>query len=118
MPDTPDILGAVLAADPARRVRAVGDLYRLLLNQERVFPATTPAALVLARLLDDLRTLAEDRWERRAGRRPLRAELLNWLASFAYVARLGVKDGVGTARDLAAARAARPVLQDRIADFC
>src|SRR4051812_6890880 len=27
VPDTPDILGAVLAADPARRVRAVGDLY-------------------------------------------------------------------------------------------
>ncbi|WP_258382629.1 hypothetical protein [Streptomyces sp. NTH33] len=118
MPDTPDILGAVLAADPAHRVRAVGDLYRLLLNQERVFPATAPAALVLARLLDDPRTLAEDRWERRAGRRPLRAELLNWLASFADIARLGVEDGVGTAQDLTAARAARPMLHDRIADFC
>ncbi|MEV7679573.1 hypothetical protein AB0O64_13580 [Streptomyces sp. NPDC088341] len=117
VPDTPDILGAVLAVDPARRVRAVGDLYRLLLNQERVFPATAPAALVLARLLDDPRTRAEDRWERRAGRRSLRAELLNWLASFADVARLDVKDGVGTARDLAAARAARPMLHDRIADF-
>ncbi|WP_406356180.1 hypothetical protein OHB56_27290 [Streptomyces sp. NBC_01635] len=118
MPDTPDILGAVLAADPTRRVRAVGDLYRLLLNQEQVFPATTPAALVLACLLDDPRTLAEDRWERRAGRRPLRAELLNWLASFADIARLDVEDGVGTAQDLAAARAARPALHDRITDFC
>ncbi|MFG2776026.1 hypothetical protein [Streptomyces sp. NPDC048350] len=118
LPNTPDILTGVLAADPARRVRAVGDLYRLLLNQERVFPATAPAALVLARLLDDPRTLAEGRWERRAGRRPLRAELLNWLASFADIARLDVEDGVGTAQDLAAARAARPVLHDRIADFC
>lgn len=118
VPDTPDILGAVLAADPTRRVRAVGDLYRLLLNQEQVFPATTPAALVLACLLDDPRTLAEDRWERRAGRRPLRAELLNWLASFADIARLDVEDGVGTAQDLAAARAARPALHDRITDFC
>ncbi|MGW3163460.1 hypothetical protein ACWC9Q_11330 [Streptomyces sp. NPDC001142] len=118
VPDTPDILGAVLATDPARRVRAVGDLYRLLLNREQVFPATAPAALVLARLLDDPRTLAEDRWERRAGRRSLRAELLNWLASFADVARLDVEDGVGTAQDLAAARAARPILHDRIADFC
>ncbi|MEU3406553.1 hypothetical protein ABZ766_21795 [Streptomyces sp. NPDC006670] len=119
MPDTPDVLGAVLAADPALRVRAVGDLYRLLLNQERVFPATAPAALVLAALLDDPRTLAEGEWERRAGRRPLRAELLNWLVSFADLTRLdGVEDGVGTARDLAAARAARPVLYARIAEFC
>ncbi|MFF8607266.1 hypothetical protein ACF06X_15145 [Streptomyces sp. NPDC015346] len=118
MPDTPDILGAVLATDPARRVRAVGDLYRLLLNREQVFPATAPAALVLARLLDDPRTLAEGRWERRAGRRSLRAELLNWLASFADIARLDVEDGVGAAQDLAAARAARPILHDRIADFC
>ncbi|MFG2592038.1 hypothetical protein [Streptomyces sp. NPDC048438] len=118
VPDTPDILGAVLAADPARQVRAVGDLYRLLLNQARVFPATAPAALVVARLLDDPRTLAEDRWERRAGRRPLRAELLNWLASFADIARLDVEDGIGVAQDLTAARAVRPVLHDRIAEFC
>ncbi|MEL5954782.1 hypothetical protein AADR41_08380 [Streptomyces sp. CLV115] len=118
MPDTPDILAMVFAADPGRRVRAVGDLYRLLLNQEKMFPATAPAALVLARLLDDPRALAEDRWERRAGRRSLRAELLNWLASFADIARLEVEDGVGRAQDLAAARAARPILHDRIADFC
>ncbi|OOQ49737.1 hypothetical protein AFM16_24875 [Streptomyces antibioticus] len=118
VPDTPDILGSVLATDPARRVRAVGDLYRLLLNQEQVFPATAPAALVLACLLDDPRTLSEDRWEPRAGRRPLRAELLNWLASFADIARLDVEDGVGTAQNLAAARTARPILHDRIADFC
>ncbi|MFE7456438.1 hypothetical protein [Streptomyces sp. NPDC057554] len=118
VPDTPDVLGAVLAVDPARRARAVGDLYRLLLHQDQVFPATAPAALVLACLLDDPRTLTEDRWERRAGRRSLRAELLNWLAAFADVARLDVQDGVGTAQNLAAARAARPVLHDRIADFC
>ncbi|MEU0449005.1 hypothetical protein [Streptomyces tendae] len=118
MPDTPEILGSVLATDPARRVRAVDDLYRLLLNQEQVFPATAPAALVLACLLDDPRTLAEDWWERRAGRRSLRAELLNWLASFADIARLDVEDGVGTAQDLAAARSVRPILHDRIADFC
>ncbi|MEI5006350.1 hypothetical protein RB196_02370 [Streptomyces sp. PmtA] len=118
MPDTPNILSAVLAPAPARRVRAVGDLYRLLLNQEQVFPATAPAALVLAGLLDDPRTLAEDRWERRAGRRSLRAELLNWLASFADIARLDVEDGVGTAQNLAAAHAARPILHDSIADFC
>ncbi|MGO4456626.1 hypothetical protein AB4039_04755 [Streptomyces sp. M-16] len=124
VPDTPDILTAVLAPDPARRVRAVGNLYRLLLDRERVFPATAPAALVVAALLGDPRTLAEDRWERRAGRRPLRAELLNWLASFADIARQdvqGVPDvqhGVGAARDLAAARAARPALHTRIAAFC
>ncbi|MFB7850022.1 hypothetical protein ACFC34_23675 [Streptomyces sp. NPDC056053] len=118
VPDTPEVLGAVLAADPARRVRAVGDLYRLLLGQGRVFPATAPAASVVARLLDDPRTLAEGRWERRAGLRPLRAELLNWLASFADIARLDIEDGAGTAQDLAAARAARPMLHDRIAGFC
>ncbi|WP_308370106.1 hypothetical protein [Streptomyces sp. McG3] len=118
VPDTPDILGAVLADDPAHRVRAVGDLYQLLLNEARVFPATAPAALVLTSLLDDPRTLAEDRWARRAGRRPLRAELLNWLTSFADITRLDVKDGTGAAQDLTAARAARPVLHARIAEFC
>ncbi|MFC7967256.1 serine/threonine-protein kinase [Streptomyces cinereoruber] len=121
VPDTPDVLGALLAADPARRVRAVEDLYRLLLHRERAFPATAPAALVVARLLDDPRTLAEDRWEGRAGRRPLRAELLNWLASFADLTRPeaspDIKDGVGTVRD-PAARAVRPVLHDRIVGFC
>ncbi|MFF8599947.1 hypothetical protein ACF065_25705 [Streptomyces sp. NPDC015232] len=49
---------------------------------------------------------------------PLRAELLNWLARFADLVRLDVEDGAGTAQDLAAARAARPALQRRIADFC
>ena len=118
VPDTPEILGAVLAADPARRRRAVDDLYRLLLHQGRVFPATAPAALVLARVLDDPRTLAEGRWEPRPGRRPLRAELLNWLASFADLTRLNPEDGVGTAQDLAAARTVRPMLYDSVAAFC
>ncbi|OIJ68146.1 hypothetical protein WN71_009610 [Streptomyces mangrovisoli] len=118
VPDTPDILIGVLDADPGRRVRAVGDLYRLLLDGERVFPATAPAALVVAALLDDPRTLVEDRWDRRAGRRPLRAELLNWLASFADTARLEEADGAGTARDLAAARAVRPSLHGLVARYC
>ncbi|MFE1230279.1 hypothetical protein [Streptomyces sp. NPDC058745] len=118
VPDTPDILTGVLAADPARRARAVGDLYRLLLNQERVFPATAPAALVIARCLDDPRTLAEDRWEPRPSRRPLRAELLNWLAAFADITRRDAEDDADTLQDLAAARAARRLLHDRIANFC
>ncbi|MEU9039474.1 hypothetical protein AB0D45_31845 [Streptomyces sp. NPDC048352] len=117
VPDTPDVLIGVLAADPARRVRAVEDLYRLLLHQERVFPATAPAALVVAALLGDPRTLAEDRWERRPGRRPLRAELLNWLASFADVAR-SPHEGGGAAPDVTAARAVRPALHARTAAFC
>ncbi|GAA3041622.1 hypothetical protein GCM10010519_76250 [Streptomyces lactacystinicus] len=118
MPDTPDILRGLLAADRTRRARSVRDLYRLLLDQERLFPATAPAALVVAALLDDPRTLAEDRWERRAGTRPLRAELLNWLANFADLARHDVRDGVGTPQDLAAARAVRPALHARVAPFC
>ncbi|GHF77124.1 hypothetical protein GCM10018790_64040 [Kitasatospora xanthocidica] len=118
VPDTPDILARLLDADHTRRARAVWDLYRLLLHHERVFPATAPAALVVAALLDDPRTLAGGRWERRAGRRPLRAELLNWLASFADVARLDAVDGAGAPRDLAAARAARPTLLTRVAVFC
>ncbi|MFF0483882.1 hypothetical protein [Streptomyces sp. NPDC004435] len=117
VPDTPEILGAVLAAEPWRRARAVEDLYRLLLNGERVFPATAPAAVVVVRLLDDPRTLAEGRWGRRPGRRSLRAELLNWLATFADIARRGAEDGAGTALDLVAARAVRPMLHDRVACF-
>ncbi|MET8505588.1 hypothetical protein ABZV60_13145 [Streptomyces sp. NPDC004787] len=48
MPDTPGVLDAVLDPDPARRERAVSDLYRLLLHQDRVFPATALAALDLS----------------------------------------------------------------------
>ncbi len=118
VPDTPDILMGLLDGDHTRRARAVWDLYRLLLSQERVFPATAPAALVVSALLDDPRTLAGGQWERRAGTRPLRAELLNWLASFADVARLDPQDGAGAPRDLAAARAARPTLHARVAVFC
>ncbi|MFD0412123.1 hypothetical protein [Kitasatospora sp. NPDC127116] len=118
VPDTPDILRGLLAADRTRRARSVRDLYRLLLDQERLFPATAPVSLVVAALLDDPRTLAEDRWERRAGTRPLRAELLNWLANFADLARHDVRDGVGTPQDLAAARAVRPALHARVAPFC
>ncbi|MGW4054610.1 hypothetical protein ACWENA_27670 [Streptomyces sp. NPDC004779] len=117
VPDTPEILGAVLAAEPGRRARAVEDLYRLLLNGERVFPATAPAAVVVVRLLDDPRTLAEGRWGRRPGRRSLRAELLNWLAAFADIARLEAENGAGTAQDLVAARAVRPMIHDHVACF-
>ncbi|MET9403556.1 hypothetical protein [Kitasatospora sp. NPDC002965] len=118
MPDTPDILVGLLDGDHTRRARAVWNLYRLLLNQERVFPASAPAALVVAALLDDARMLAEGQWDRRAGRRPLRAELLNWLASFADIARLDAEDGVGAPQDLAAARATRPTLHSHVAVFC
>ncbi|MFF7453303.1 hypothetical protein [Kitasatospora sp. NPDC008115] len=63
-------------------------------------------------------TFAENRWERRAGRRSLRAELLNWLVSFADVARLDAEDGAGAPQDLAAARAVRPTLHTHVAVFC
>jgi hypothetical protein len=118
VPDTSGVVAAMLAADPTDRVRAVGNLYRLLLNRGRVFPATAPAALIIATLLDDPRTLAVARWERRAGERPLRAELLNWVAAFADVARLDATERLGAPQDLAAARAARPALHSQIAPFC
>ncbi|MFF8599946.1 hypothetical protein ACF065_25710 [Streptomyces sp. NPDC015232] len=70
VPDTPEVLDAVLDPDPARRERPVSDLYGLLLHQDRLFPATAPAALVVSRLLEDPRTLAVNRWGRRAGLRP------------------------------------------------
>ncbi|MFE2296582.1 hypothetical protein ACFXAW_00115 [Streptomyces sp. NPDC059445] len=96
----------------------MGYLYRLLLNRGRVYPATAPAALVVGPLLDDPRTLAVARWERRAGERPLRAELLNWLAAFADIARLDATEQLGAPQDLAAARAARPALHSQVAPFC
>ncbi|MFF2363003.1 hypothetical protein ACFVU0_09820 [Streptomyces sp. NPDC058122] len=83
-----------------------------------MFPATAPAALIIATLLDDPRTLAVARWERRAGERPLRAELLNWVAAFADLARLDATEQLGAPRDLAAARAARVALHSRVAPFC
>ncbi|MFE9881137.1 hypothetical protein [Streptomyces sp. NPDC005784] len=72
----------------------------------------------MATLLDDPRTLVVARWERRAGERPLRAELLNWVAAFADVARLDATEQLGAPQDLAAARAARAVLHSQVAPFC
>lgn len=118
VPDTSGVLAAMLAADPVDRVRAVGNLYQLLLHRGRMFPATSPAALIIATLLDDPRTLAVARWKRRAGERPLRAELLNWVAAFADIARLDAAEQLGAPQDLAAARAARPALHSQIAPFC
>ncbi|MET7830578.1 hypothetical protein ABZT23_38690 [Streptomyces sp. NPDC005386] len=118
VPSASSVLAAVLAADSVDRVRAVGYLYRLLLNRGRVFPATTPAARIIATLLDDPRTLAVARWERRAGERPLRAELVNWITAFADVARLDATEQLGAPQNLAAARAARPALHYQVAPLC
>ncbi|MFG2296319.1 hypothetical protein [Streptomyces sp. NPDC048603] len=96
----------------------MGYLYRLLLNRGRVFPTTASAALIIATLLDDPRTLAKARWERRAGERSLRAELLNWVAAFADVARLDATERPRAAQDLGAARAARPAPHSQVALLC
>ncbi|MFD8757317.1 hypothetical protein ACFV0O_41055 [Kitasatospora sp. NPDC059577] len=117
VPDTPDILLGLLDNDPARRVRAVHNLDNLVLHQETVHAATAPAARYVAAVLGDPRTCTEALWEGRPGRRPLRAELLNWLGRFADTVSCPSYEGPGASGHVAASQAVRLALHADIAVF-
>jgi hypothetical protein len=71
--DVPERLRALLSEDEGRIAEAWDELGNLLTHQESVYPATAPAALFVAAILDDPRTTL------RLQGRPLRAELIDWL---------------------------------------
>lgn len=83
--DTPFQLLALLSEDPQTRSAAAQYLDVAILHQGSIYPATGPVALVVAAMLDDPRTMEPVEnvlpWD--AAPRPLRLELLNFLAHVA-----------------------------------
>ncbi|GAA3952929.1 hypothetical protein GCM10023085_39270 [Actinomadura viridis] len=81
---TPVALAAFTSGDRDAVTRALDHLDDGLLHQGTLYGATGTAALYLAALLadDGSREALVPAWE--AGRRPLRAKLLDWLAAVAY----------------------------------
>ncbi|MGV9304017.1 hypothetical protein ACWDLG_11655 [Nonomuraea sp. NPDC003727] len=83
--DAPEALLALLSEDAERCGAALGYLDAAVLHQGTLYPATAPAALFVAAILDDPRTLIPCEsalpWDDRE--RPLRAALLEWLGSVA-----------------------------------
>lgn len=84
--DTPAQLVALLGADQAVRSRALDHLHHVVHHQNTLYAATVPAALYVAAILRDPRTTRPVDKEPRAFPGPLRAELLEWLASVADAA--------------------------------
>ncbi|MFF1949834.1 hypothetical protein [Kitasatospora herbaricolor] len=117
VPDTPEILLGLLDDDVDRRVRAVRELYGLVLHQDTIYGATAPAARYVAAILDDPRTRAEAQWERGVGTGPLRAKLLDWLGRFAETAAYPPHDGPGQDEDIVASQAARLAVHADVAAF-
>ncbi|MFD8076018.1 HEAT repeat domain-containing protein [Streptomyces sp. NPDC059718] len=82
---TPDDLLGLLHDDPEVQAESLGRLEMSVLHQGSLYSATAPAALFVAGILGDPRTLAVHEsyfsWDDRV--RPLRAALLEWLGELA-----------------------------------
>ncbi|WP_326590996.1 hypothetical protein [Streptomyces sp. NBC_01294] len=81
--NVPEMLIGLLGADQHVRSRALDDLHHIVHHQNTLYTATAPAALYVAGILGDERTL----WPVDKGPHgfpgPMRAELLGWLDSVA-----------------------------------
>lgn len=121
---TPEDLLGLLHDDPAVQAESLGRLEMSVLHQGSLYSATPPAALFVAGILDDPRTLAvhEDffPWDDRV--RPLRGALLEWLGEVADSAAYeDGEEGEGEDEEWAeeiaaieACRAVRPQLFDAV----
>jgi hypothetical protein len=83
--DAPGHLARLLSEDAELCGQALGYLDAAVLHQGTIYSVTAPAALFVAGVLDDPRTLVPCEsalpWDERE--RPLRAALLEWLGSVA-----------------------------------
>lgn len=83
--DAPEALAGLLSEDPDTCGGVLGYLDAAVLHQGTLYPVTAPAALYVAGVLGDPRTLISCEsalpWDERE--RPLRAALLEWLGSVA-----------------------------------
>jgi hypothetical protein len=75
--DTPGHLATLLDADADVRARAMEHLWSAVLHQGTIYPATAPAARVIAGLL------ADERADRELGGAPIRTALLRFLGEVA-----------------------------------
>ncbi|MFC9328785.1 HEAT repeat domain-containing protein [Kitasatospora sp. NPDC057015] len=109
--DTPLRLIQLLAEEPEVQAEALGLLDMSVLHQDSLYSATAPAALFIATILDDPRTLARHEsyfpWDDRS--RPLRAALLEWLGRVADSAAYGERTGAEDGNDPGATDAVRAV---------
>ncbi|MEU7697073.1 HEAT repeat domain-containing protein [Streptomyces sp. NPDC039028] len=118
--DTPLRLLQLLDEDPDVQAGALGLLDMSVLHQESLYSATAPAALYVAAVLSDPRTLTSHEdysaWDDRP--RPLRAVLLEWLGQIADSAAYGEGTGEDDGNDPGvtdAVRAVRGLIYDAVA---
>jgi hypothetical protein len=111
VPQTPEILVALLSRDVAVQVRALRDLHQLVHHQDTIYSATPPAVDFVVAILGDQRTLTPVPADPRRGANlvPLRAELLGWLTSvMEAAAEHDLWPPAGGPAEIAACRATRP----------
>lgn len=84
--DVPQILLDLVDADPRVRSKALSRLHHVVHHQNTLYTATAPAAMYVAGILGDARTLETVEKEPHAFPGPMRAELLGWLDSVADAA--------------------------------
>lgn len=125
--DIPAALIALLAPDPAARSRALDHGLEPVRHQNSIYSATPPAALYIAAILSDPRTIAVGSYElmqrhqRERQQLPLRAALLDWLhllvldandECLAATQRYGLEDP-----HMESLRALRPTLFHAVAEY-
>ncbi|MFC8951025.1 hypothetical protein ACFT8P_00055 [Streptomyces sp. NPDC057101] len=84
--DVPRILLDLTDPDLRVRSKALSRLHHVVHHQNTLYTATAPAAVFVAGILGDARTLEAVEKERHAFPGPMRAELLGWLDSVANAA--------------------------------
>ncbi|MFF3254631.1 hypothetical protein ACFYWP_27260 [Actinacidiphila glaucinigra] len=117
----PEVLARLLAPDPAIQVAALSELVETVNHQNSIYEATAPAALYVAGILTHP-AAANLRAYRNV---PIRATLLNWLASVAYdasdetVGRIEryFPGSLTPGTTMAAFRGLRPTLYRAVAPF-
>lgn len=109
--DTPLRLAQLLDDDPEAQAWALAMLDMSVLHQDSLYSATAPAALYVAGVLDEPRTLAvhEDYSVLQDHPWPLRAALLEWLGRIAHSAAYGETTGEDSGDDEGATDAVRAV---------
>ncbi|WP_318208536.1 hypothetical protein [Streptomyces sp. SJL17-1] len=84
--DVPQILRDLMGTDVRVRSEALSRLHHLVHHQNTLYTATAPAALYVAGILGDARTLEAVEKRPHSFPGPMRAELLGWLDSVADAA--------------------------------
>jgi hypothetical protein len=109
VPQTPEILTALLSDDATRQAKALGDLYDVVHHQDTIYSATAPAVNFVVAVLGDPRTLTPVPAGEGspATRVALRAALLDWLSSVMEATAAADEREPGQSADIAACRATR-----------